>query len=64
MTMKITKTGRGSEKNDESLLFEWLNHEAPEKITLRYNTELNTNRFAGSLQTNQINVTHILLRMI
>lgn len=54
MTMKITKTGRGSERNDESLLFEWLNHEVPESIKLSYETSLNTNRFAGSLQTNQI----------
>lgn len=54
MTMKITKTGRGSERNDESLLFEWLNHEVPESIKLSYETHLNTNRFAGSLQTNQI----------
>lgn len=54
MTMKITKTGRGSERNDETLLFEWLNHEVPESIKLSYETMLNTNKFAGSLQTNQI----------
>ena len=54
MTMKITKTGRGSEANDESLLFEWLNHEVPESIKLSYETMLSTNKFAGSLQTNQI----------
>ena len=52
--MKITKTGRGSERNDETLLFEWLNHEVPESIKLSYETMLNTNKFAGSLQTNQI----------
>lgn len=54
MTMKITKTGRGGERNDETLLFEWLNHEVPESIKLSYETMLNTNKFAGSLQTNQI----------
>jgi len=54
MSLKFTKCGVGSESGDESLLFEWLNHEVPESIKLSYETSLNTNRFAGSLQTNQI----------
>jgi hypothetical protein len=54
MSVKFTKTGVGSESKDGTeLLFEFLDHELPDKISLKYVSELVTNKFVGSLQTSQ-----------
>jgi len=55
MSIKFTKTARGSEQGSETLLFQFLDHECPEKLTLDYSSDLVTNKFIGSLQTNQHN---------
>ena len=55
MSVKFTKTGQGSEANDESLLFEFLDHELPEKIELDYESDLVTTKYVGSLQSSQHN---------
>ena len=55
MSVKFTKTGQGSEANDESLLFEFLDHELPEKIDLDYENDLVTTKYVGSLQSSQHN---------
>ena len=55
MSVKFTKTGQGSEANDESLLFEFLDHELPEKIELDYENDLITTKYVGSLQSSQHN---------
>jgi len=62
MTIKFTKTGFGNEKNNESLLFEFLDHELSDKIELRSKTLKSVNSFVGSLQTSQI--TGTLLELI
>lgn len=55
MTIKFTKCGVGSELNDETLLFEFLDHECPEFIEFEWSSSLVKNKFIGSLQTNQHN---------
>lgn len=52
MSVKITKTGVGKEKED--LLFEFLPHELPDHISIKYVTALGKSRFVGSLQNNQV----------
>jgi hypothetical protein len=59
MTIKFTKTGFGNEKNNEALLFEFLDHELSDKIELKSKTLKNSNEFVGSLQTSQITGTLI-----
>lgn len=54
MTVKFTKIGVGKEQNDESLLFEFLDHELSETMDFKYESELATAKFVGSLQTNQL----------
>jgi hypothetical protein len=59
MSIKFTKTARGSEQGSETLLFQFLDHECPEKLPLEYNSDLVTNKFIGSLQTNQHNGVYL-----
>jgi hypothetical protein len=59
MTIKFTRTGFGNEKNNEALLFEFLDHELSDKIELKSKTLKNSNEFVGSLQTSQITGTLI-----
>lgn len=54
MTIKFTKTGVGAENGIETLLFEFQNHESPKELPLKYVTELATQKYVGSLQTNQL----------
>ena len=62
MTIKFTKTGIGNEENNETLLFEFLNHELSEKIELKDKIQKQVNVFVGSLQTSQI--TGVLIEPI
>jgi hypothetical protein len=59
MTIKFTKTGVGSENKDESLLFEFLDHEVPSNLELEWETTLATSKFANDNQTNQIIGTYL-----
>lgn len=53
MSIKITTTE--AENQELTLLFEFNDYEVPEQVDIDYNTSLANNRFAGGLQTNQIN---------
>lgn len=53
MSVKITKSGLGKETS-ENLLFEFLPHELPDHIAIKFTTSLGKSRFIGSLQNNQI----------
>jgi len=59
MTLKFTKTGVGAESGNESLLFEFLDHEIPANLELEWETALATSKFAGDTQTNQIIGTYL-----
>lgn len=59
MTVKFTKCGVGAESGDESLLFEFLDHELPEFVEFEYTADLIKNKFVGSLQTSQHNGTFL-----
>ena len=59
MTIKFTKTGVGVESGDESLLFEFLDHEVPSNMELEWETALATSEFANDKQTNQLIGTYL-----
>lgn len=59
MTIKFTKTGVGVENGDESLLFEFLDHEVPSNMELEWETALATSEFANDKQTNQLIGTYL-----
>jgi hypothetical protein len=53
MSIKFTTTEK--DNPNISLLFEFLDHEVPEEVTISLKTVLGTNEFNGGLQSNQIN---------